>query len=544
MATIPTRSYQEGKTTAKVLILGEAPAAIELNRNKPFCGPSGDLLTECLHSAGLTRTECQIQNVFTEKVLKRRNSPKLYLQNGDEVFTGKKFTEVGMLFVQELLDRISSSDFNVIVPLGQVATSVFLPNMSVFKIRGSLFPVQLFNKTIKVIPSMHPAYCLRGQLHWKHILTHDLQRARDEASFPEYHVPDRELVINPSFNEVLNYIDFVSKGSQFATDIEIYNRQVSCFSISPSPKSSICIPLLNERAAHRWTVDEELAIWRAYASIVGSPRLLKINQNLLFDLQILLQNNKIIPNPPYFCTMVAQILLHPDFPASLEFLTSIHTKEPYYKDDKKLWRTPDRDPIRFWEYNAKDSLTAVIIAEEQKTELEARGIDITHSFHMDLFHPLMEIMTAGIKTDQEKLAATKKNIETAIEELEHSLQDVADYEFNYNSPAQCKQYFYEHKKYYKYTNRKTGEISCDEMALSRIRARYQNKEAEIILKLRDLTKLRNTYLEMKFDTDGRLRSSMHPASRFGRLRSSKTIFGTGGNQQNFDPRFKEFLIPG
>jgi hypothetical protein len=48
-----------------------------------------------------------------------------------------------------------------------------------------------------------------------------------------------------------------------------------------------------------------------------------------------------------------------------------------------------------------------------------------------------------------------------------------------------------------------------------------------------------------FDADGRLRCSWNPrGTKFGRLSSSQTIFGTGMNLQNLSPKFKGFIVAG
>ncbi len=50
-------------------------------------------------------------------------------------------------------------------------------------------------------------------------------------------------------------------------------------------------------------------------------------------------------------------------------------------------------------------------------------------------------------------------------------------------------------------------------------------------------------MDIEFDQDGRMRCSYNPrGSKFGRLSSSKTIFGTGTNQQNLPQEFKKFLV--
>ena len=68
--------------------------------------------------------------------------------------------------------------------------------------------------------------------------------------------------------------------------------------------------------------------------------------------------------------------------------------------------------------------------------------------------------------------------------------------------------------------------------------------ATLIQQLRQRAKYVGTYLEINFDADQRFRCSYNPrGTKTGRLSSSKTIFGTGMNQQNLPQTFKSFIVP-
>ena len=91
---------------------------------------------------------------------------------------------------------------------------------------------------------------------------------------------------------------------------------------------------------------------------------------------------------------------------------------------------------------------------------------------------------------------------------------------------------------------KDGKISYDDNAMKRM-IRKDVKEAKFIQSIRRYTKLRSTYLDLgKIDDDGRIRCSYNPVgTRYSRLSSSKNIWGTGGNQQNWPHHLQEFLVP-
>ena len=108
---------------------------------------------------------------------------------------------------------------------------------------------------------------------------------------------------------------------------------------------------------------------------------------------------------------------------------------------------------------------------------------------------------------------------------------------------QLKKLFYEDKGLTPYKS-KTGSVTVDKDALKRI-ARKQVEEAKVLQDLRKNDKLLTTYLKDKLvDQDDRVRCSINPAgTRFSRISTSSTIFGTGMNLQNWPHQLLEMLIP-
>ena len=62
--SMPNAQFTEGPLDAEIVFVGEAPGAHEAARGGAFIGPAGDLLTECLASAGMPRPKCRLENVF------------------------------------------------------------------------------------------------------------------------------------------------------------------------------------------------------------------------------------------------------------------------------------------------------------------------------------------------------------------------------------------------------------------------------------------------------------------------------------------------
>lgn len=170
------------------------------------------------------------------------------------------------------------------------------------------------------------------------------------------------------------------------------------------------------------------------------------------------------------------------------------------------------------------------------------AVDLT----MRLFPVLMYMQTRGIKIDNKALSSTKMDVQEDIKIKQKELDELVGYPLNPNSTKQCQEYFYGKLGIKPYTN-KEGNPTVDDKALQRlvrgIAGRPGLRTAKLVQEIRGLQKLFGTYLNLEYDADSRLRCSFNPrGTKFGRLSSSKTIFGTGTNFQNLPQEFKKFLV--
>lgn len=538
-----TTPWEEGSQDAKIVLIGEAPARYEIRAGRPFVGPAGYILEEALHSARLVRRDCYITNVFMEEIRKDKEGKTFYsTKSGNVLWTDKYgFTDEGMEQVKALYERLSKCSANVIMPLGRTALAAVHQELSVMKWRGSILLADQIGR--KIVPSVHPAAILRGQPNWKYLLIHDLKRVNEEAEYADLRLPKRDILLNPTFQEVEEFLIAANRQKEIATDIEVYNYQVSCFSVAVSPTLILSVPLFN---GHKDTYSEEdeLNIWKLYADILSNEKVKKIGQNLSFDSWFLYHQNGIFMKGPISDTMIAQSIMYPDFPKGLDFICSIRTREPYYKDDRKLWSRISDDPDTFWIYNAKDSAVAMEAWYPLEEEMLAGGYIDNYNFTVSMINPLTFMMSKGALVDRDKLAETRIKVSRLIDEKTLELNSVAKKEFNPGSPKQCQEYFYGTLGLRPYLNHKTGRPTTDDIALSRIIRKYNVPEARLVQEIRTLNKLSDSSLSVEIDKDGRLRCSYNIRGTWtGRLSSGETIFGTGMNMQNIDARFREFLIP-
>jgi uracil-DNA glycosylase len=536
---------EEGSPNSPLIILAEAPHRSELRLGRPLIGPSGEVFKDCLHSAGLARGECYILNVWPFMIEKDKKG-NFFAPDGTRVWGSKTgFTEAGLAAAQPTLERIRRSGATTILTFGQQACALATGKIDkIMKWRGSILEGLDRVGYKKVVPTIHPAATLHGTYLWRYNIIADMRRAAAESRSAELHLPERDLMVRPTLASTLEFMRICARERRFATDLEVINNQVSCFSLCYDPRVTLTVPFMDEGGGHYWSLEDEQRIWQAYAQLMEDPRITKVNQNLIgFDAPFLATQNAIYTAGPMQDCMIAQSILYPEFPMGLDYIASIHTREPYYKDEGKMWKVKDFrkwDFRTFWRYCGKDAAVALEAWDALAVEMTERGYWPTYRMTADLAQPLMYMTVRGVRVDRARLAETNERVGVELAKLKARLAEIAD--INPLSPPQCMKYFYETKGITPYLN-KDGKPTSDDKAMSRIYRRFNLPEAKLVQEVRAMHKLKNTYLEVAFDADGRLRCSWNPRGTWtGRLSSSQTVFGTGMNLQNLAPEFKGFIV--
>lgn len=537
--------FEEGDPNAPLLFLAEAPASVEMRMGHPLAGPSGDVFNDCLHTAGLIRNQSYILNLWPFRVGKDEKKKTMFVADrpSEILFTSKGFTQSGLEAAQPALDKAKRSKAHQVISLGRPALAGLMgDNRPIMKWRGSPLWSERVNK--KVIPTIHPAATLHGTFLWRYLIINDFKKAaRHLEHGPKLILPKRSILVDPTFEDIMDYMDMVEHDKKrFATDLEVINHQTSCFCICPDAHNGMVIPLSDEFGNPWWEEQEEMQIWLRYARLMGNEHIQKINQNLIgFDIPFLLQQNNLFTYGPCDDNMIAQKILYPEFNKGLDFQVSLYTDEPYYKDEGKMWKGMGGDIVQFWNYNGKDGCTSIECWDDLHAQMIEKGYLDTYERVRDRGRFLWYMTVRGFRVNHDKLAATHKKVSANLDAKENELATVAKYPFNVSSPKQCQLYFYGALGFKPYTNRE-GNPTTDDKAMARIFRKHGTPEAKLVQEIRALRKLKSTYLEVTFDADGRLRCSWDPTgTKFGRLSSSESIFGTGMNLQNLHPEFKEFL---
>lgn len=323
-------------------------------------GPAGTVLEQCMHSAGIIRAEVYLTNVVKEQPPKNNIAPYFNTRTG--AFTGK-----GMTCVKELQEELEGLTGPVVlIPLGKTASAAVTGEHEIGKWRGSILESRIL-PGVKAIPALHPATVLYANFMDRYLIVEDFKRAVTESAFKDLRLPEYTFILEPSFDTSMMYLEELSKkGEAVSWDIETVNDEVYCMAFAPDVHSSICIPVAE------FTPQQERMLWQEASRLLSNPDIPKIGQNLIFDIFFTMEHNHIITKGPIYDTMIAHSLIYPDLKKGLATLCSLHTRQPYYKDDGKIWKQGYVDKTgkrKFQRYNCLDTTTARVVWNELEPQL-------------------------------------------------------------------------------------------------------------------------------------------------------------------------------
>ena len=319
-----------GPPHAKLAIVGEALGAEEARQGRPFVGPAGSILEQCLHAAGLIRSDCYITNVVKER------PPGNVI---DPFYTNAKgFTERGKAYVDSLREELAEVSPNAIVTLGNVATAALTSVKSVTKYRGYVLAGW---EGWKVIPTIHPAAALRGQYLYRYLISWDLEKAKLESRHSGIRRPPRELITTfSSVQDAVWWVHEMAKAPRISVDIEVLNYEIALIGLSDRPGRAVSIPLADSCWGDPYV---ELPLWRAIAELLANDSV-KVFQNGIFDIYFLATKCGLVVNGKLEDTMIAHHLCYPDLNKSLAFLGSLYCgAQEYWKDMAKFDSIKDED---------------------------------------------------------------------------------------------------------------------------------------------------------------------------------------------------------
>lgn len=149
-ATATRLVFSDGNPEAKVMLVGEAPGRDEDIQGLPFVGRSGQLLDRMLAAIGLDRTKVYIANVIP------------WRPPGNRTPTPQE-TQICLPFIRRQIELV---DPDVLVCLGNPSSQTLLNTREgIMRTRGKWVQYETGKRTIRAMPTFHPAYLLRSPIY-------------------------------------------------------------------------------------------------------------------------------------------------------------------------------------------------------------------------------------------------------------------------------------------------------------------------------------------------------------------------------------------
>ena len=145
--TAKSTVFSDGVSSARIMLVGEAPGQDEDRTGKPFVGRSGQLLDAMMATIGLSRTG----NLYIANVIPWR-PPGNRAPSMDELETCKPF----------ILRQIELVAPEIIVLVGGTSAKTMLnTETGITRLRGKWQTLEIGGRDIPALPIFHPAYVLR-----------------------------------------------------------------------------------------------------------------------------------------------------------------------------------------------------------------------------------------------------------------------------------------------------------------------------------------------------------------------------------------------
>lgn len=527
-----------GNPHARIMLVGEAPGAVEDAQGKPFVGPAGGMLTSCLLQAGIDPDEVYYTNLC--KYRPAGNDFETLIPKGvpsDALLEG----------LEELQGEIALVNPNVIVPLGNWPLWAFYKQVAtgISDYRGYVLEARKLAKGRKLIPTFHPSYLLRGAFAEIPLSVLDLGKVRIESTFPEVRRKDRTVYIDPqgAQREVLRQ-RLLTEGRWLCIDIE-YTGRMLCIGFSVSSDWAVTFPI-------RSRLDMEFC-----RSLAESGRPL-IAQNAMFDCGILEYHyNWNIFDHLVGDTMVAAYNLNIEYPKDLGWLAGMYTDLfPWWENvDAAYWkrvREGKENLDTLYVYNGYDNMSTYEIFEKQQAELDSDP-KIREAFNFDMakIKPLWETARRGVLLNTSKILEIKAK---AVDDAEESQLitnayaegagiDLKGLDLNVKSKTQVVKYLQRFdvrfvKKTPPSSRFPAGQFMDDNKTLMELMRKAthpkQTRAIEHVLRVREARDIQSKFTEIEWDTDLRARCIYDATKTTTRRLSSKKFFptGKGTNLQN------------
>ena len=279
-----------------------------------------------------------------------------------------------------------------------------------------------------------------------------------------------------------------------------------------------------------------------FKPLYENPSILKIGQNLKYDLEVL-RNYNVELKGKMWDTMIAHYLIQPELRHNMDYMAevylhykTIHIDELIGAKGKGQKSMRDLEPKDVYEYACEDADITLQLKNKLEQELEKDECkDLFYQIEMPLMPVLAEMEMNGVCIDTNSLADTSKQLTERMLDIEQKIYQLAGEHFNIASPKQVGDILFGKMKIVEKPKKtKTGQFVTSEEVLQQLR--HKSEIVGLILDHRGLKKLLGTYIDT-------LPKLINP--RTGHIHTSfnQTITATG-RLSSSDPNLQNIPVRG
>ena len=265
-------------------------------------------------------------------------------------------------------------------------------------------------------------------------------------------------------------------------------------SFSVEPHEAYYVPISSNR-------EEAEKIVNIFKPVYEDPAILKVGQNIKYDLEVL-RNYNIRLAGPFWDTMIAHYLIQPELRHNMDYMAevylgyqTVHIDELIGPRGKKQRSMRELAPKDVYEYACEDA--DITLQLKSVLEGELKRLDCERLFYemeMPLMPVLAEMEINGVCLDTESLAQTSRLLTERINQTEQEIYALAGHPLNISSPKQVGDVLFgELKIVEKAKKTKKGQYVTSEEVLQQLHARHPIVGK--ILEYRGLKKLLSTYVD-------------------------------------------------
>ena len=306
---------------------------------------------------------------------------------------------------------------------------------------------------------------------------------------------------------------------------------------------------------------EQLGEEASEPSVYPPAGIEKIGHNLKFDLSVMLAHGLEVVGP-FFDTMLAHSLIEPDQRHGMDFLAEsmlaytpvpitalIGTEKNDLFSQSTMADVAEADPQKITDYAAEDADVTWQLAEKLRPMLPQHGAE---RVFYDIECPLLPVLTrmenAGVAIDVQALREFGLELEKRAHEMHRRIQEAAGGPFNLNSPKQLGEVLFEKLHLLEKPKKTaTGQYQTNEQVLQSLLGVHPI--IADILEYREVTKLKNTYVDTLPGTvskvTGRVHTTFHQLmAATGRMASSNPNLQNIPIRSDSGKEIRKAFVPG